>query len=464
MKIRNFDISFRSLMTLSALLLLVASVQADKPTLRETPLVRAVKRARASVVNIHSEKTNYNSDSVFSTGKGRKVNGMGTGIIIDARGYIVTNHHVVNGVDSLRLTLDDGSTFAARVVSFDRKHDLAIIKVKSSTPLQVMRLGTSSDLMLAESVFAVGNAYGYEHTVTSGIISSLSRDVDVNEKQSYKNLIQTDASINPGNSGGPLLNLNGDVIGINVAIRAGAQRIGFAIPIDDARIVIAKLLNIEKLDNHWHGLKSKDHKQGKVRELIVRSTSSKSPAAKAGFERGDIILKAGNIQVADRADFERALLGKTMKEKIEVVVRRNGKKENLNMTLAMLGGQRFANAKSKHQIRTTVRRSASESTDKKAWRVLGLKLNTILVKTGRISGTQYRGGMRVLQVRPRSPAARSGIRTGDILVGLHVWETINKENVSYVLDHSKLKTILPLKFYVIRGSETLFGDLKIASR
>ncbi len=468
MNICKIKLSPRTSLALSILLMTASLTFADKPNIRETPLVRAVKRARASVVNIHSEKTNYDSDSVFSTGKGRKVNGMGTGIIIDSRGYIVTNHHVVNGVDALRVTLDDGSIFSATVVSFDRKHDLAIIKIKSSEPLKVMRLGTSSDLMLAESVFAVGNAYGYEHSVTSGIVSSLSRDVEVNEKQSYKNLIQTDASINPGNSGGPLLNLNGDVIGINVAIRAGAQRIGFAIPIDDARKVIAKLINIEQIDHNWHGLKAVDHKEGDLRELVVNSSSSNSPAAKAGFKKGDIVLKAGDVKVADRADFERALLEKSSGDKIDVVVRRDGSTEKLKLTLAQLGGQKYVRRNpEKIQLQkstTVVRGSSPETTEEKAWRILGLKLDTLPVKSRQIAGTQYRGGMRVLSVRRHSPAAQSGIRAGDILVGLHVWETINTDNVAYVLDHSKLKTLLPLKFYVIRGSETLYGDMKLASR
>ena len=140
-----------------------------------------------------------------------------------------------------------------------------------------MPLGTSSDLMLGETVIAVGNAYGYENTMTGGLVSALSRDVEVNEKQSYRNLIQTDASINPGNSGGPLINLDGEVIGINVAIRAGAQRIGFAIPIDDAREAIASLLNIEKLSHTWHGLKTTDVKSGQTRKLVTGATVPDSP-------------------------------------------------------------------------------------------------------------------------------------------------------------------------------------------
>ena len=179
---------------------------------RRTPLVTAVQKVRNAVVNIHSSKTAPRKDTIYNTGADRKVNGMGSGIVIDERGYIVTNHHVVHQVDALRVTLADGSTYSATVVSFDRVKDLAIIKINVTRPLQVMPVGTSGDVMLAESVFAVGNAFGYEHTVTSGIVSALSRDVEVNEEQSYERLIQTDASINPGNSGGPLLNLDGEVV------------------------------------------------------------------------------------------------------------------------------------------------------------------------------------------------------------------------------------------------------------
>ncbi|MCA8989423.1 MAG: trypsin-like peptidase domain-containing protein, partial [Planctomycetaceae bacterium] len=232
---------------------------------RETPLVRAVQRAQTAVVNIHTQKTATESTSVFGTTNRGKINGMGTGIVIDERGYLVTNNHVIAGVDSLEVSLLDGSRYSAHVVAFDREHDLAIVKIDGNPKLDVMTIGTSSDLMLGETVIAVGNAFGYVHTVTSGIISALSRDVEVNEEQQYKNLIQTDASINPGNSGGPLLNLDGEVIGINVAIRAGAQRIGFAIPIDDARELIARLMNIEVLDQKFHGLKTRDIKSPDLR-------------------------------------------------------------------------------------------------------------------------------------------------------------------------------------------------------
>ncbi|MFM7833600.1 MAG: S1C family serine protease, partial [Planctomycetaceae bacterium] len=180
-------------------------------------------------------------------------------------------------------------------------------------------------LMVAENVYAVGNAFGYEDTVTSGIISALHRDVEVDEVQSYENLIQTDASINPGNSGGPLLNLDGEVIGINVAIRSGAQRIGFAIPIDDARRTIARLLSSEKLSGISHGVVAEDVKSAAERKLVVRSVSADSPAQAAGLQPGDVITKVREIVVLDGVDFERALLGESRGKAVDVVVLREGR-------------------------------------------------------------------------------------------------------------------------------------------
>ena len=148
---------------------------------------------------------------------------MGTGVVIDSRGYILTNYHVVEGVRNIEVTVSDGTQTIAELVAHDHATDLAILKISIGRSLPVIKIGTSSDLMLAETVAAVGNAYGYEHTVTVGIISQLGRTVQVNDDQVYKNLIQTDAPINPGNSGGPLINLKGEMVGINVAVRIGGS-------------------------------------------------------------------------------------------------------------------------------------------------------------------------------------------------------------------------------------------------
>jgi serine protease Do len=436
----------------------ISSLHAEN--LRETALVRAVKRANPSVVNIHTEKTAVDRDSVFTTGsaKPRKVNGMGTGVVIDERGYIVTNYHVVAEVDLIRGTLSDGASLAARVIALDLQHDLAIIKIDASRPLPVMPAGTSSDLMLGEPVIAVGNAFGYEGTVTSGIVSALSRDVEVNETQSYKNLIQTDASINPGNSGGPLLNMNGEVVGINVAIRAGAQRIGFAIPIDDARQIIARLMSVEQLNQTYHGAVGKDVKKGEVRKLVIDSVQPESPAAKAGLQSGDVVVKLADKPVVDGADWELALLDRPVGETVPVVVHRGDKSETLSLALAP-----FVGGRSRMASEFVARANNDNSDAERFWRIFGLKLAPLPPERTTNIPSKYRGGLVVTEVRPSSPAATNGIRKDDVLVGLRDWETLTFENVSWILNQSLPSGQNSVKFYVIRGRETLYGYIQMVN-
>ncbi len=162
--------------------------------------------------------------------------------MIDPRGYVITNYHVVEDVEDIRVTLKDGETASADLVTSRIRNDLALIKINVDHPLATIPRGTSSDLMVGETVIAIGNAYGYVHTCTQGIISALHRDVPVNETQDYVDLIQISAGINPGNSGGPLLNIDGDLIGVNVAVRVGAQQIAFAIPIDQVIEIVTEMI------------------------------------------------------------------------------------------------------------------------------------------------------------------------------------------------------------------------------
>ncbi len=445
--------------------------RADDP--RETPLVKAIRRARPAVVNIHSEKTAPYTpgDPAFATGthRGRKINGMGTGVIIDERGYIVTNHHVVNGVDSLRVTLDNGSNYVAVVVSEDPVRDLALLKIQPTAPLAVMPIGTSSDLMLGESVFAVGNAFGYENTITLGIVSALHRDVEVNDTQSYKNLIQTDAAINPGNSGGPLINVNGEIVGINVAIRAGAQKIGFAIPIDDARRVIADLMKIEYFDGTYHGLVGRDVKNAAERKLVVESARPGSPAEMAGFKPADVIVRAGDFSVTDEADFERALLGHGVGDEIRVIVKREGKTETVSLKLAAATGELAAAGGTGnivvHAVPGNVAAS-SQSTEgdadsQRIWDTIGIRVLKIARTNPSLMNSKYEGGLQVVSVRPDSPAARSGIQQRDVLVGLDRYQTVKTTDVAWVLEHHETDYV---RFHVYRSNDTLYGDMSLGTQ
>ena len=427
---------------------------------RYNPLVRAILRTRPAVVNIHSEKTAPPSpaDPAFGTPghRGRKINGMGTGIIIDERGYIITNHHVVNGVDSLRITLDNGSHYDAAVVSEDPVRDLALLKIQPSAPLTVMPIGTSSDLMLGESVFAVGNAFGYENTITVGIVSSLHRDVEVNETQSYKNLIQTDAAINPGNSGGPLINVNGEIIGINVAIRAGAQKIGFAIPIDDARKVIADLMKIEYFDGTYHGMVGRDVKNATERKLVVDVTRPGSPADSAGLRPLDVIVRAGEVDVNDQADFERALLGHHVGDEIRVLLKRDGRPENVSLKLAAVPGEILAGGTG-----NIVVHAEGDTESQRIWDSIGIRVSRIARTSPFLVNSKYEGGLQVVSVRPDSPAARSGIQQKDVLVGLGPYTTVRVEDVSYVLAHQSAEFV---RFHVVRSNDTLYGDMSLGTQ
>ncbi len=441
---------------------------------RLSPFVEQIQQICPSTVNIHTEKR-QKLDVVLnlSPSKGSRINGMGTGVILDERGYIVTNHHVVQDVETLRVTLWNKETYDAYVIRSDKQSDLAIIKITPRSPLPVAPFGTSSDLMLGEDVYAIGNAYGWEHSVTRGIVSALKRDVEVNEEQSYKNLIQTDAAINPGNSGGPLLNSDGEIIGINVAIRAGAQRIGFAIPIDDARLVVARLLSVEAMDSHYHGISTTDEKRGSERKLIVKSVQPNSPAAEAGLQAGDVIIKAGAVKVTDGVDLERALLGRPVGDKVEFVVRRNSETTSKELAVAPLSPERAnavrtqlhaGGALASNEVRVAEKpASAAAATADRTWEILGVKLEKLPTGDKSLTGQQYRGGMRVTDVRQQSPASMNGIRRGDVLVGLHVWETIDRDNVDFVLNHPDFRTINPIKFYIVRSGETLFGHFNLTA-
>ncbi|MCH2203099.1 MAG: trypsin-like peptidase domain-containing protein [Fuerstiella sp.] len=443
---------------------------AEEISIRETPLVRAVRDCRGAVVNIHTEKSAEGErENRFFASKERKVSGMGTGIVVDERGYIVTNCHVIYDVDLIIVTQEDGETYTGRVFQTDKAHDLAIIRVFPSKPMKVMDIGTSSDVMLAEQVFAVGNAFGYEHTVTAGIVSAVSRDVEVDETQSYKDLIQTDASINPGNSGGPLLNLDGEVIGINVAIRAGAQRIGFAIPIDDARQVIARMLNSGGRHPIDHGLVGTDINLSYDQHLVIDTVIAGSPADQCGLKAGDIVRQVEEISITDNADWERSLLDLRPDTKLNLKVDRDGESVDLQFMTRHAGTgtthvtARPASGSGRAAIQTGEQQGLAETHGSDmAWKYFGIKLADLSASDLKLLPSRYNGGMKVLFVQSDSAGARYGLRNGDILVGLDGYETLGEQNLSFVLNQSRLQIMDEISFQIVRnGNEALVGSIRL---
>ncbi|MCU0962328.1 MAG: trypsin-like peptidase domain-containing protein [Pirellulaceae bacterium] len=411
---------------------------------RRSAIVEAVSAARPAVVNIHGRKTvPAEYDTQGAVDAGHQVNGMGTGILIDPRGYILTNYHVVEGVKRIRATLADGTTAVADLVANDPTTDLAIIKIPEDKPFPVIRVGTSSDVMPGETVVAVGNAYGYEHTVTQGIISALHRSVQVSDYQKYNDLIQTDASINPGNSGGPLLNIDGDMIGINVAVRVGAQGIGFAIPVNEAMEVAADLMSCERISRVSYGaeLETDYSDQGSV--VLVKVTADGGPARQAGLQTGDIIRTVAGAEVTRRLDVECALLDREAGDEVAFAIDRNGKEVTCQVVLAQA-------------------ETAEESATDLAWSQLGVRLVPIPAATFRKYNSRYRGGLKIAAVREESPAEKHGLRRGDVLVGMHKWETISEDNVAYILNSAEFKATQPFRFYILRSGETLFGNMRLS--
>lgn len=413
---------------------------------RRSPVVTVVERVRDAVVNIHSERTLHGSvpaDFFTLSPSQNRINGMGTGIIIDPRGYIVTNHHVVEEVNVIRIRLSDGTTQNALVVARSPEMDLALLKIDVGRALPTMPLGTASDLMVGETVIAIGNAYGYEHTVSVGVVSATKRDVSLNKEMSYKALIQTDASINPGNSGGPLLNVSGDLVGVNVAIRAGAQGIGFAIPVDSVIRVVAEMLKARRRSTSYDGLAYHDHldacEDGLMRRVVADQSEANSPASTAGLKKGDLFVRVGDVPVRCSFDVERGLMDHKSGEPVRIVVRRQGQEQSLDLALAAPP--------------TRARPGPTEL----VWAKLGVQLKSINAELVSRVNRQLHGGLEVTTVDAEGAAAKAGIKRGDILVGLHQWEILNLENVAYVLGHPDLTSFNPLSFYIVRNGQVRRG-------
>lgn len=380
--------------------LLLAPLQADEAADRQkrrTPVVEAYERARDSVVNItgvgNVEVQRWGMNlfgEVFPMPTTRNQRSIGSGIIIHEDGYIVTNAHVVASGAQLGATLLDGSEHEARVIGRDNARDLAVIKIDPPSPLKPISMGHSNDIMIGEQAIAVGNPVGLHNTVTAGIISALHRELEVGGRVVYRDVIQTDASINPGNSGGALLNILGELIGINTAIRSDAQNIGFAIPVDQLREILPSVLDSEKLNKVVSGLRINGTDPPTVAEV-----REESPAAAAGLRVGDVISTVNAKRVDRVVDFLVTMLDLKAGATARLGVVRGGKTEEVRLALV----------------------AAPKPDGKKlAFDRLGLTVEDAREDVARRFSLRRAGGVIVMGVEPRSPADRAGVKPGDMLV------------------------------------------------
>jgi serine protease Do len=270
---------------------------------------------------------NFFEDKIFP------VKGAGSGFIIDKEGYILTNEHVARGADKIKITLKDGRTFDGKAVGHDAMLDLAVIKIEAHD-LPTVTLGNSSKIRPGEWAIAIGNPYGFSNTVTAGIISATGRTLgDIGKRD----LIQTDAAINPGNSGGPLLNIQGEVIGINVAIVAQAQGIGFAIPINDVKDILQDLITKGKVIRPWLGvyMRNIDQKIANYLDLpfaegvVITDIAKESPAQKMGLKKYDVIKEVNGKKPDNADDMQKTVSAMKPGSDISLVVYRDGKNYSL---------------------------------------------------------------------------------------------------------------------------------------
>ncbi|WP_165177768.1 trypsin-like peptidase domain-containing protein [Desulfovibrio sp. ZJ369] len=339
----------------------------DSP--RMTPVVRAVQAVAPAVVNITSthviEGRRLSSlERFFGPGFGpgfpgfdgfpgrqarrQKRVSLGSGVIVDGqKGLVLTNAHVIAGGDEVMVHLLDGREFPATVKGAEPDFDIAVLEIRGARQLPAVRLGDSGDILPGETVIAIGNPFGFTHTVTTGVVSALGRTIR-NEGGLFTDLIQTDAAINPGNSGGPLLNIEGGLIGINTAVDARAEGIGFAIPINKARRVMEDLMGRGRVAPLWLGIAAEDLDsrmamalgRREARGLLVSTVFEGTPAARAGIAPGDIIESINAAPVRDRRDYINVLRNQTGGETLRVALRRGEKSLTLNLTPAPFDDER----------------------------------------------------------------------------------------------------------------------------
>ncbi len=319
--------------------------------LRHTPVVQVVKKVSPAVVNVYTTVKGHNPFEGFAADddffrfffgnqfplQQRQRTSLGSGVIIDGKQRLVlTNSHVIEGGSSIIVRLNDGREFTADLVGSGPDVDLAVLKLQGTGILPQVDMGQSADLMIGEDVIAIGNPYGYSHTVTRGVISALDRTIPT-KKGTYTGFIQTDAAINPGNSGGPLLNIEGRLIGINTAIQAGAEGIGFAIPIDKAKRVITELIQTGHVETAWFGINGQNINQRmaayfrlqNTNGILIRQVYPDTPAQKAGIKPGDILLRLGSVPIREKGEYLDVLRGITQGQKIKWHIWRQGQKQEI---------------------------------------------------------------------------------------------------------------------------------------
>ncbi len=446
--------SLKALIVISTALV-ATGVRAEEPLRfsRETPVVAVYQRMHEAVVNISGARTvservrsGFDWPDIFGPWGPtfeQRVPVLGSGFVVHEDGFIITNAHVVENTSRIKAIFSDGREFQATVVSADTSKDLAVLAVQTDGKLPFVELGRSSDLMIGETVIAIGNPYGYSNTVTSGVVSAVGRDIQVTQGYWLRGLIQTDAPINLGNSGGPLLNVNGQLIGITTAIRAEAQNIGFAIPVDALVDNLGQMLMPEKLRRVRLGLTiGRITTTGPFSGLAVEAVSKDSPADEKGLAPGDLILEIDGRGLHSIIDFYVKMMHKEVGEPIRLTCVRPGgtRPASRVVELAMTprpvpdGGL---------LARDYFQMEVSELTTAVARRFNFESAYPILIITG---------------LDPRGTAAQAGLQAGDLI--LQVNDATVRNLTEFSLEMEKVSEGEVVEFRIVRITVGLFGQME----
>lgn len=423
------------------------------------PVVPIVKKASPAVVNIDVEKTARRSVSPFPFGdddpifkrffgdsfkeftRSVPMKGRGSGFIVSKEGQILTNNHVVDGVDKITvsLELEDGSkkTYTARILGNDPTFDLAVIKIEPDGTLPVLELGDSDAVEVGEFVVAIGNPYGFEHSVTAGVISAKDRSIHTQDVN-FDDFLQTDAAINPGNSGGPLLNMDGKVIGINTAIMPYAQGLGFAIPVNKAKAIMGDLVSYGHVKRGWLGVSVRGITPEMARAYgvdgnngaMINDVFKGDPADKAGIRRGDVVVEINGQKVKDANDFVSKVRTLAPNAVAKLVVVRKGKKITFNVKLAERNSKGDGSVDNPGKEEE---KSRSRSGGYDALKAFGITRISPLTQSLR---RQYRinsgsEGLVITEINKDSQASSDGeIREGDLIIEVNGREVKSASDVS----------------------------------
>jgi len=367
---------------------------------------------------------------------------VGTGCIISQDGYILTNNHVVEGADQIKVKMSDGKEFDGRIIGRDPKTDLALVKIDGASGLKPLKLGDSEALKVGNWVVAVGSPFGLEQTVTAGIVSAKGRVIGSGP---YDNFIQTDASITPGNSGGPLINMQAEVVGINTAIIASGQGIGFAIPINMAKEIVPQLQKTGHVTRGLLGVNIQDLTPELAKSFGLKDTQGAlvanvvpdGPAGKAGILQGDVVVKFNGQQIRAAKDLSRIVAGTPVGQTVAVQVIREGKTVDLQ---AKVGEMEDENA-------TAAEKDASHKT-------LGISVQNLTPQIAGKLGLKDTVGIVVVNVAPESPAAEAMILPGDVIKEINRQAVKNVDDFVQKIDKTKAGDTLLL--LITRQQNRLF--------